>query len=235
MPESPNGLGLDLSAMASKGHAETKTRVKGGLGQRKAALASMYAEAQAGRASNLASLDRRNAFARAQSLADDALARRQMAAREAAAAAERRQEILERQALEKAEALREKRAAADWYDQQEFQTDQNIRQQVEVAKQLKALETDETEGLLPDLSEFGGSTISSLRGASLNEHQPGRFKVTAAELEAARAAYEAETPQEADRLLREAFKQKDGTGYRSRTASLALYQLFGPDGPEGPL
>lgn len=224
MAATPGLGGLSLSALASTGHGETKRRTAGGLAQQKAGIATAARESAGLRTAGHEAQEREHRAARAQAAAQAALARREQAMRESAAIAAINAEAFENAAQRKHKKDLEGLANATWFDQQRFQTDENIRQQVEVARQLAQYETED-DGL-PSLDTFGPNVMSPLRGAALNKEQPGQFDVSDADLqETAKILSEVTTPQELDQRLREYYTQKDGTGYRSRTASMALWEL----------
>lgn len=170
---------------------------------------------------------RGHTFERAQNKADEALARRQQAAREAAQAASRRLAVLERAARQKAEAEAEKRENADWFAKQQFQTDENIRQ----ARAMMELEArfgdgqDDEDSDMPRLSDFGNAEFNPYRGQALS--MPNRSEqfglgdphgYSEEEAEQVRALLAGE-PTEVIPGVRDLF------GRRSRAGSTALWDL----------
>lgn len=246
MPTSPAPLGgLNLANVASGAGAETRTRVNAGQGMLAAALASMLQEQQGALAARQEGQGREHLFARAQQALDIALQQRgqnmqdaQSLARQRAEEqqAEIRRSYLTHQAKLDREAGLGPGGEPDWFTQQRFQTDENIRQ----AMALQALQQEAEIGATsPRLSDFGASAINPYRGQALEDLMSSkptgsaawRNPLTPDELKKTREAVKkyGSDPWALDAELRKVFKTQAGSSGR---ASLALWQI-GYQGPPG--
>lgn len=163
MPSSPALGGLDLSQIASSAQAESGRRNAGAKGALEASLATMLNEQQGMIAGQGEAQSRANAFERTQAILAETMARRAQTLQEEGARA--------RAAFEAENAP----GSENWYAQQRFQTDENIRQ----AKALGAMDrqyqkTDRKQAARdadreaqPRLSDFGRDAINPYRGQAL--------------------------------------------------------------------
>ena len=195
--------GLDLNALAQAGLAESTRRADLGSSMLGAGLQSGLNEDQGALDAGMEKQIREQAFARAQALLAEQLSRREQAMREAEAMArmrfEEEQGNLQRGFLAR-EGGRERhndtmiatmRRAAElsngepnWYEQQRFQTNENIRQAKAIAameaaqrQQDREYEAQESE---PRESDFGDAAVNPYRGKAIIDSKPG-LKMTAAE------------------------------------------------------
>lgn len=173
-PHTPSsGLGgLNLRSLAQSAGGETSKRMAGGTRAYGAAAQSGVTERKGFFLSGEEAQGRQHAHENRQQAADAALARRQQSLREGTGAAQRRYSALSAARSRRIQEMQEKEENADWFDKQRFTTDENIRQ----AQAMAAWERDnmpEEESGIPRLSDFGPRSIDPLRGAALNEQQPG--------------------------------------------------------------
>jgi hypothetical protein len=218
--------GVNLTALASDAQADNVTRKEGGLRAHAAGLASERSTTQARMQAAAASEAQERAFRRSQSLADQALRRRQIREEEEAAAVQRRLSVIAGGAAADQEEQR-------FYDRARFQTDENIRQQSALASlaQQEQPRSAQDVGLKPT-ALFGGRLISPERGASLNYEQPGKFAMSEDERKILRDLIEklGDDPTTLDEEIRKVF------GNRNRTASVGLFNegYLPPGALEGP-
>jgi hypothetical protein len=213
--------GLNLSSIAAGAHGETRRRVRGSNAAMNSAMATELAERQGYFKSNEEEQGRTHSAQATQQALDIALARREQAMREARAHAAARYSQQQRARDDQLRAAQEAREKSDWFDQQRFQTDENIRQQQAIMEMQARLQPQD-DGT-PKLSDFGGRAISAQRGALLAEQAPDRFKPTDNEVGFIEDAYAefGDNPLAMEAFLREKF------GNRTRTASRALYETYG--------
>lgn len=156
MPSSPSLGGIDLSQLAASAGAETDRRNAGAKGALEASLASMLNEQGGMLAAQGEAQSRANTFARTQAMLAESMQRRA-------------QGIQEQTARERAQAEADARGSQpNWYEQQRFQTDENIRQ----AKILYAMERSGAKADreaaaaddMPSLSDFGSDAINPYKG-----------------------------------------------------------------------
>lgn len=149
--------GLDLSALAAGAQAETGRRVQGAQSHLAASLASMLNEQGGMLAGQAEAQGRDQTFQRAQAMLAESLARRG-------------------QIMEDADRLARARFEAEqaggqpnWYDQQRFQTDENIRQ----AKALAELERQQADEDAREkevrLSDYSDLTIDPQKGFLIDQ------------------------------------------------------------------
>jgi hypothetical protein len=211
--------GLNLSALANQAHGETRTRQKGGASHLAASLASLLQEQGGYLKAGEESQGRGHRFQQAQQALDHQLARREQAMREARAYASMRSSRVNARKQAEYKRLMEEGEEATWMKQQRFQTDENIRQATAIAELEARLNPEEEESDLPSLRDFGGSSISPLRGAALNEQKPGFINLTQRERD--KTAELINKFGEDPALIQE--EMRDFFGNRTRAASYALW------------
>lgn len=216
--------GLNLAALASSAQAETGQRIAGQQDMLAATLQSMLQEQGGMHAGQQAQQGREQSFERAQAMLGEALALREQKMREAEQAARINFEASQGQ-LDRDFEMQQSAGQPDWYAQQRFQTDENIRQ----AKALAALQSQAEEAqAAPRLSDFGNSTINPYRGQALMGSKWGkknRVKVGQKTREAAQDAIGnyGDDPAALMSELRKAYK--DHGNRADEIASIALWQL----------
>lgn len=158
MPSSPALGGLDLSALATSSQQESARRNAGAKSHLEASLASMLNEQAAGIAAQGEEQSRQQQFERTQAMLSERMARRAQA-------------LQEQTRRERAQYEADQRGGTpNWYEQQRFQTDENIRQ----AKALRQFDIEDREAAeaaeMPRLSDFGADAINPYKGQAWEAH-----------------------------------------------------------------
>lgn len=169
-PNPPALGGVNLSQLAAGSMAETGKRIEGAKGSLEASLASMLSEQGGMLASQGQAQSREQAFQRAQSMLAESLALRGQNLQDASTRAQAQYDASNAP------------GGANWYAQQRFQTDENIRQAKELGRIDRGYQkTDEKRARsqaerdrvaaeqqeMPRLSDFGQDAINPSRGQAL--------------------------------------------------------------------
>lgn len=226
---------LNLAALAQEGLGETQRRGQAGLDANASALQTGLAQSGAQDQATADAAGRDQTFQRAQAMLSEALARREENMRQADAMARQRfeeqQGALQRQFLGGEAALNrtaDAQAKPDWYAQQRFQTDENIRQATTMAGIQHGYDLDSRDEAAaakeaeskPRLSDFGSYSINPYRGQALMDS--GHKGLTPEEL------------RRAEKYLKDsdydpaAFQKKlRDVGWKPKKASIAMWNLLG--------
>lgn len=219
----------NLRALAADAGRETTRRTKAGNAMYAGARASenrLFGDDLRGQEE---AQQRGNSFQAHQAALDEALARREASMRQAAAMAEARMAQQERLKQRTFDREMEARENATWFDQQRFQTDENIRQAIAIAQAQDALGGDQVNSDDPRLSDFGRHEINPMRGQALELNPSGlSFSLTPEQRQRTQEliSKHGEDPAKLIEEMRKLY------GKRDRTASVALWDL-GYRGPAG--
>lgn len=232
----PSYVPLDLAAVAQAAQAETGVRQAGAQQLAAAALASRLAQQNAGIAADREAQTRQYSFADEQRRLDEAVQRSLLQARMQSAADEDRN-IAEQRAYEQSVRDSENR---EWYSRQRFMAGLEARREASRRRQAQedheaALEA-ELEASFPRLSDFGNSTTNPFRGQALIREGQRRPSVQRMrgfrdweDIEEILEDHDETERHAAMDEVRRYFRER-GNGRRSdEMASIALWELVGPD------